>query len=169
MSAHFDWQTEEDDRREHSGWDEPGEEKPKPPRRLSWRLPALIGGLLLAVGALVWWRVDRRIDETTQAVRTDVIASHNLVQRAVADGDAEVFRSFLSGRDPVWTAGELAVFEGGLFADRVPLGLSPVEGSLPVVLPEPDQETAADARAADITLSPDFSDCLLYTSPSPRD
>ncbi|MBP6787993.1 MAG: hypothetical protein KA170_10435, partial [Candidatus Promineofilum sp.] len=102
MSAHFDWQTEEDDRREHSGWDEPAEEPPKPPgRHPSWRLLGVIGGLLLAVGALIWWRVDQRIDETTQAVRSDVVASHNLVQRAVAEGDAEVFRSFLSGRDPV--------------------------------------------------------------------
>ncbi len=51
MSANFDWQTEEDDRREHSGWDEPAEEKPQTPRRRpSWRLPALNGGGVAAGG-----------------------------------------------------------------------------------------------------------------------
>ena len=162
MSANFDWQTEEDDRREHAGWDDPIEKQPAtPPRRPPWRLLAVIGTLLLAVGALVWWRVDRRIDETMQAVRTDVIASHNLVQRAAVEGDAEVFRSFLSGRDPAWTAGELAVFDGGLFADRAPFGLSPVEGSLPAILPAPDEEPDAAAHPADIVLSPDFSEAVV--------
>ena len=162
MSANFDWQTEEDDRREHSGWDEPVDAQPTaPPRRPPWRLMAVVAGLLLAVGALVWWRVDRRIEATTQAVRTDVIASHNLVQRAAAGGDAEVFRSFLSGRDPAWTAGELAVFDSGLFADRAPFGLSPVEGSLPAILPAPDEEATADTRAAGIELSPDYNEAVV--------
>ncbi|MBX7253060.1 MAG: hypothetical protein K1X50_13850 [Candidatus Promineofilum sp.] len=162
MRSNFDWQTEDDDRREHSGWDEPAETRPAAPRRRPpWRLLGLIGGLLLAVGALIWWRVDKRIEATTQAMRTDVVASHNLVQRAVADGDAEVFRASLSGRDPAWTEGTLAVFESGLFADRAPFGLSPVAGSLPVVLPAPDEEAAADQRPAAIELSADLNQAIV--------
>lgn len=162
MPAHFDWQTEDDDRREGAGWDEAAETSPiRAARRPRWRLLGIIGGLLLAVAALVWWRVDRRIDATTQAIRTDVIASHNLVQRAAADGDAEVFRSFLSGRDPDWTAGELALFESGLFSDRASLGLSPPEGSLPAVLPALDEETSADEYPATITLSPDLNEAVV--------
>ena len=162
MRSNFDWQTEDDDRREHGGWDEPAEPRPAAPRRRPpWRALGLIGGLLLAVGALIWWRVDKRIEATTQAMRTDVVASHNLVQRAVADGDTEIFRASLSGRDPAWTEGTLAVFESGLFADRAPFGLSPVEGSLPVMLPAPDEEATADQRPAVIALSADLNEAIV--------
>ncbi len=161
MSGNFDWQTEDDERREHSGWEEPAAPPAPPQRRPPWRLLGIIGALLLAVAALVWWRVTQRIEATTQAIRTDVIASHNLLQQAAADGDSEIFRAFLSGRDPAWTAGELAVFESGLFADRAPLGLLPVEGSLPVILPAPDEETDAAARPATITLSPDLNQAVV--------
>jgi hypothetical protein len=97
------------------------------------------------VGALVWWRVDRRIDETAKAVRTDVIASHNLVQRAVADGDAGCSApsspaATRSGRRASWP-----VFEGSL---RRPRPAGPVAGRrvAPVVLPEPDEETGRRPR-----------------------
>ena len=163
MSANFDWQTEEDERRPQGGWDDPIEEQQPQTdrRRLPWRALAVIGVLLAAAGGLIWWRVDRRIDATLETVRTDVIASHNVVQQAAADGDAEIFRSFLSGRDPVWTAGALKVFERGLFADRAPFGLTPVEGSLPAILPPPGEEAAAGERAADIALSPDLNEAVV--------
>ncbi len=163
MSANFDWQTEEDQRRPQGGWDDPIEEpRPTGPRRRPpWRLLAVVGALLAAVATLVWWRVDQRIDATMQAVRTDVIASHNVVQRAAADGDAEVFRSFLSGRDPAWTAGQLHVFEHSLFADRSPFGLTPAAGSLPAVQPPPNEETAADQQPAAITFSPDLNEAVV--------
>ncbi|WP_374687951.1 hypothetical protein [Promineifilum sp.] len=162
MSANFDWQTEEDDRRRQTDWDE----TPEPPRgggkrRPRWRLIGLIAALAVAAGALVWWRAAERIEATTQAVRTDVIASHNLVQRAASDGDEEIFRSFLSGRDPAWTAGELEVFRQELFVDRAPFGLMPAEGSLPAILSAPEAETAAGQRPADIELSPSFDEAVV--------
>lgn len=164
MPANFDWQTEEDDRRmQASLWDLPpetqGDEKSR--RRPPWRLIGLVAALVIMVGAIIWWRVDRRIDATVQAFRSDVIASHNLMQRAVAESDEEVFRSVLSGRMPAWTAGELEVFAAQLVYDRSPFGLIPVEGSLPVILPEPDEETPAGERSAAIEFSPDLNEAVV--------
>jgi len=163
MSANFDWQTEEDQRRPQGGWDDPieGQPSPSPRRRPPWRLLAVVGVLLAAVAILVWWRVDRRIEATMQAVRTDVIASHNVVQQAAADGDEEVFRSFLSGRDPAWTAAQLHVFEHRLVTDRSPFGLTPSAGSVPAVLPAPDAEASAAEQPADITFSPDLNEAIV--------
>lgn len=163
MSGQFDWQTEEDNRRGQTNWDEPPDpQRPLPTRRpLPWRLIAVVTVLVAAVGGIVWWRIDRQIDDTLQAFRTDVIASHNLIQRAAADGDEEIFRSALSGRVPPWTAAELDVFHAGLFADRSPFGLTPVEGSLPVILDPPGQETVAGESAADISFSPDLNEAIV--------
>lgn len=164
MSANFDWQTDEDQRRPQGGWDDPIEEPPPtrgPRRRTPWRLLVVTGALLVAVAALVWWRVDQRIDATMEAVRTDVIASHNVVQRAAADGDEEIFRSFLSGRDPAWTAAQVHVFEHALFADRSPFGLRPAEESLPAVIAPPGEEAAAGEQAASIELSPDLNEAIV--------
>jgi len=161
MSSNFDWQTEEDDRRTQSGWDEPPAPEPKRRRAIPWRLLAVLAVLMAAVGGIIWWRVDQRIEATMQAFRTDVIASHNLIQRAAAEGDEEIFRSALSGRAPSWTTGEVELFRRRLFVDRAPLGLTPVEGSLPAILTAPDEETAADERAASIEFSPDLTEAIV--------
>lgn len=164
MSANFEWQNEEDERRaQQVNWDDapeperPGESRRRPP----WRIIGLIAGLAILAGAIVWWRVDQRIDSTLQAFRTDVIASHNLIQRAVADGDEEVFRSALSGRLPAWTVGQMEIFTANLFFDRAPLGLVPLEGSLPVILPLPEEEAVAGERQADIEFSADLNEAIL--------
>lgn len=162
MSSNFEWQTEDDDRRTQSGWDEPPDPIPsRQGRRIPWRLLAAVTVLMAAVGGIIWWRVDQRIDATMQAFRTDVIASHNLIQRAAAEGDEEVFRSTLSGRAPSWTTGEIELFRQQLFVDRAPLGLTPAEGSLPAILTAPDEEAAADERAAAIEFSPDLTEAIV--------
>lgn len=163
MPANFDWQTEEDNRRRsESLWenapDPPGKQ---PSRRPPWRMISLIAVLVLIVGAVIWWRVDEYVDATLQANRTDVISSHNLVQRAVAEADEEVFRSVLSGRMPAWTAAELDVFYQQLVFDRTPLGLIPLEGSLPVILSTTEGEADAEQRPAQIELSPDMNEATV--------
>ena len=162
MSSNFDWQTEEDNRRAQSSWDEPPDPAPQRRRRnIPWRLLAVVAVLVVAVGGIIWWRVDQRIEATMQAFRTDIIASHNLIQRAAAEGDEEIFRSALSGRAPSWTTAEVELFRQQLFVDRAPLGLTPVEGSLPAILTAPDEEMAADERAAAIEFSPDLTEAIV--------
>lgn len=164
MPANFDWQTDEDERRKQEYlWDESesaADELPSGLRR-NWRALVAVLVLMVIAGAIIWWRVDRRVDATLQSVRTDVIASHNLVQRAVADDDEEIFRSVLSGRMPAWTAGEVKLFREQLFFDRTPFGLTPAEGSLPLILPQPDEETPAEERAAVVELSPDLNEATV--------
>src|SRR5690606_618783 len=164
MSAKFDWETDEEERRpQESLWDDPTASAGPPPaaRRWNWRPAALVLVLALMAGAVIWWRVDRRIDANLQAITTDVVAGHNLVQRAVADGDEEVFRSALSGRMPDWTAGEVELFAEQLFYDRHPFGLSPTEGSLPIILSEPDDETLDEKSIYAVELSPDLNEAVV--------
>ena len=162
MSSNFDWQNEEDDRRRQANWDEaPEPELVKQQRRPPWRLMAVVGILILAAGGIIWWRVSQRIEATLQAFRTDIVASHNLIQQAAAAGDEEIFRSLLSGRDPSWTVGEIELFRSELLFDRAPLGMLSVEGSLPAILSEPGQESSAEEVAADIVFSTDLSEAIV--------
>ncbi len=163
MPANFDWQTEEDERRPSHLWDEPSEHRPDKPagRKPPWRLIAVVAVLAALVGGVVWWRIDRQIEETLQAFRTDVIASHNLVQRAVVEEDEEIFRSVLSGRNPAWTTGAIEVFQSRLFIDRSPLGLVPQEGTLPAILSIDDEEIAAGEQSADIAFSADLNEAIV--------
>lgn len=164
MSANFDWQTEDDNRRAQENlWDPSPEPEGaiKTGRRPPWRLIALIATLVVMIGGIIWWRVDKHIDATMEAFRTDVIASHNLMQRAVAENDMEIFRSLLSGRLPAWTAGELDIFTANLVFDRSPFGLIPIEGSLPVIIPASGNETPEGTRVAQIELSPDLNEAIV--------
>ncbi len=159
----FEWRTEEEERANQASlWDDAPETTSAPPsRRPSWRVIGLVAVLVVLLGATVWWRVDQRIEATLDAARNDVIASHNLVQRAVAENDQEVFRSVLSGRMPSWTSGEIELFTSGLLFDRSPMGLTLVEGSLPAILLASDEETDAGGRAADVEFSPDLNEAIL--------
>ncbi len=165
MSANFDWQTEDESNRDQSGWDVPPEPAPPPPTgwKARWRLIAAFVVLAAAAGGLVWWRVDQQIDANLQAIRNDVASSYNLLQSAAANGDEELFRSVLSGRDATWTTAALALFNDGLLTDRRQLGLRASDGSLPLTLPVPVEEAAADETVADFSFSPDLSEATVLT------
>lgn len=107
MSNNFDWQTEED-----AHWEENLAVRPTedPPRR-SWRWLGLllVVGLLVLAGGLVWRQVNEQLAQTQNRLAEEVLSSHNLVQRAAADGDEDLLTPLLSGRDPEWVAAQKAL------------------------------------------------------------
>ncbi len=165
MSANFDWQTEDESNRDQSAWEVPPEPSPAPPTgwKARWRLIAALVIMATVAGGLVWWRVDQQIDANLQAIRNDVASSYNLLQSAAANGDEELFRSVLSGRDATWTTATLALFNDGLLTDRRQLGLRASDGSLPLTLPVPVEEAAANEIVADFSFSPDLSEATVLT------
>ncbi|MEZ4517829.1 MAG: hypothetical protein R3C44_13755 [Chloroflexota bacterium] len=129
----------------------------------AWRLLAVVGVLIAGLGLIVWWRVQAQIDATTQALRNDVASSFNLVQLAIAEQDEELFRSVLSGRNPVWTTAQLELFKADQLLDRAPLGLTAIPESLPQNLPVPFDDAVADETAATIEFSPDLNEAVVTT------
>ncbi|MFO7662182.1 MAG: hypothetical protein R6X18_06260 [Chloroflexota bacterium] len=164
----FDWQTDEDERQSTLDWDAPLENEKTTAVRGSppWRLIGAIGLLAILTGSLIWWQISQRVEAATQAVRSDVIASHNLVQKAATDGDEEIFRSFLSGRDPAWTTAELELFRNQMLSDRASFGLTPAAGALPAILSLPGEEVSSVEVTANVALSSDLNEAVV-TVPIP--
>lgn len=151
----FDWQTEDE-----GAWDEPVKrpEKPEPNRRRRWWLPLFfLLALLLAVW-VVYRQVDQQVSAATTAVQEDVLSAHNLLQTAVARQDSEIFRSLLSGRDPIWTESQESLLRQDLLFGRSFWGWERVEeAERPLTLDDLDPATGL----ATLELSADLSQAIL--------
>lgn len=135
----FDWQTEDDT----TDWNEP---QPSPKTAVSRRVPWVIiwVGLLIGIaGGVVYYRVQAQITQQMTAVEQEVVAIHQFVYGLGQQGDLELFRAQLSGRDPAWTASQLHLVEQGLLLDRQAFGFSH-----PGIISDTDYLT--------VTLSPDL-------------
>lgn len=173
----FDWQTEDldwdskpretasaDYRRPNgaSPVDEPVtiDEQPHPrrSRRRSALYAAGVAGLLLALAAVVYWQLQRRVAETERRLTAEVNASHDIIMRATAEEDAELLLSFLSGRDQAWARAQEELVRDGGFVDRAAFGLAWADG--------PAAPSAASPITPTVTLAPDLRSAELTV---PRD
>ena len=155
MPTRLEWQTED------AAWDKQRPLRPPPgqtpPRR--WRSWLLVSTLLLLLSLLTLLQLRRRADTAAATVRADVLGGLALVQRAAATRDGELFRTALSGRDPLWTGDqETLLAEGWLFGRDV-LGLTW----------QADADLAP--QAVDVHLSPDLQEAtvdftLIYAADS---
>ena len=121
MSEKFDWQAEND-----ALWEElpaDNEAQPTSHNRRLWPFLILIVLLLVAATAVILHQVNQRVESNSEAMRADIVSSHNLLQIANAEQDEELFFSILSGRDSDWTAAQQDLFQAGLLQDRIPFGL----------------------------------------------
>ncbi len=121
MSGKFDWRTEDEEY-----WDEldtdPASDS-HPYRRSRWIVTLVLILLFAGLGAIFMRTVNRRMDDNMQAMRDDIVSSHNLLQFAEAERDNELFYSLLSGRDSSWTTSQHELFQLRLLRDRAPFGL----------------------------------------------
>jgi hypothetical protein len=152
----FDWQTEDE-----GAWDEAAKrpEKPEPRRsRRRWLMPLIVLVAFLLAAWVVYRQVDQQVSAATTAVQEDVLSAHNLLQTAVAQQDSEIFRSLLSGRDPVWTESQEALLRQDLLHNRSFWGWERVgEAERPLTLDDLDPAIGQ----ATLELSADLSQAIL--------
>ena len=121
----FDWQTEED-----AAWEAqqpPAAGSDRPAARRRWLL--LFGALALVVvgGVLLWREAQQRVAAAEAQIMEAVLVSDGIARRAAAEGDRELLRSVLSGRDGSWLQTQYDLLkEDLLFGDVTrPLKLRP--------------------------------------------
>jgi len=165
MSKGFDWQTEQDAEKALAAWDVPAQPPPQQDKRFNfgkfgrhWRLITVVAVLSIVVGAVVWRQVSQRAEAAMQVIQADVVSSYNLTHTAAENGDEELFRSLLSGRDTSWTQANLFLFQRNQLFDRTSLGLLAEPVSLPFTLPQESDEQAADEATVDVSFSPDLTE-----------
>lgn len=154
----LDWRTEEEDNSPHrpAGMPTPAAESAGGPRPGSsgnrWRrrliLPVAVIALLATLGVLIFRQVEHRAEAGRQRVEAEVLASHTTVERAVAEGDLELFNGFLSGRDPEWNRTQEALVRSRAYVGRSFFGLALAADSSPIT---PTVLLNTDLRAAEVT------------------
>lgn len=150
----FNWQTEED-----IVWEElPAPDPPPPPpnRRRRLIMIGVVVLLFMVVSAVVYWQVNRRVEIAMQDVRDEVLASHNLVQRAAAEQDTDLLTSLMSGRNMNWVGEITTLVAEDSYFDRSPFALE----KRPFIPEAAVAETSVAERnlpEAQITLSPDLT------------
>ncbi|MCP4362056.1 MAG: hypothetical protein GY796_28935 [Chloroflexi bacterium] len=152
----FDWQTEETIQ-----WDEEAEETPppksqpsKPRRRWPWLILILVIFLSGGMGG-VYWSLTQRVEELSEDVGDDLIASYAVIEDAANAQDPELFATFLSGKDAEWAlAWEQLVSEGD-YQNRQLFGLDwqPVEPVTAVI----SHTINPQFNAAEIVTEHDYS------------
>ncbi len=153
MPANFKWQTDEED-----DWVEEmeagGATAVSLTRRV-WFRPVLIASLVLILtGSVLFWQLTRRVEETTNGIEADIMASYELLAAAADQKDVELFRSLHAhtGRQTSWgySLDKLMTNDSQLWNGRRP-GITPLTDS---------------PQVAEIILAPDLDRAELITEQS---
>lgn len=151
--SNFDWQTEEDAEAVWHGDDNTALPPPRTPslRLRRWLIVAAAGLLLL--GGVGYWQVRQRITAVSQATEANILATHTLRLQVVADGDEELFRGLVSGRDMGWAETQIGLMKAGGWLARPAFRFFHQPASQP-------------AKPPTITLAPDLQQAeVLFAEP----
>ncbi|MAT97396.1 MAG: hypothetical protein CL608_09665 [Anaerolineaceae bacterium] len=150
----FDWQTDEDNEWDDKSWQEKPVTavQPKPP----WRTILIIVVLISVVGIVIYQQVNKRLDDATSSVESDIFATHNLLSRAAADQDADLGKAVLSGRDMGWSQVQSDLITAGLFYENPIFGLSLADAEMAY-----EPLFREDERFIDLQLDPDLNGAEL--------
>lgn len=153
MSGKFDWQTEDDDVWNDLTAEEEAERSPTKRRR--WPFLLMIALLLAGTSVAVLRQINQRRETNNEAMRTDIVSSHNILRVADEERDEELFISVLSGRNSDWTAAQTGLFKVGMLQDRRSLGLKLQEDQQDRPITEDD--------LINISFSPDMLEAEVST------
>ncbi len=136
--ANFEWRTGEED-----SWEDIPPENDLSPNE-SNRSWIVWGGVITAVilaAFMTYRQLDRQVQEVSATTTSDLLASVDVRQKAILEGDAELFDSVLSGANLNWTGAQQTLFSQNSVDDRWQIGFSK--------LPE-------SSEALTVTMSPDL-------------
>ncbi len=138
--SNFEWQHEDGE------WDDTSSQPlPKPSKSKRYVIVGVGLILVLVMAVLViTWQVNQQLQRTETAVKTNILASHHLVQSAAASADSELLLSVLSGRLPSWTDAQQENLLANVMFDRAPWGLE--------LIPSPIN------REPQLTIAPDLTE-----------
>lgn len=129
MSDRFDWQTDEEKWVGASSEEQPANHR----TRRRWLIVPFVLLCLIAIGGLIFWQVQQRVQEAEADRKNDVLSSYQLIREAMLQNDDELFRTQLSGRSLDWAMSQQALFSRGLITDRKPFGLNPISEEIEIV------------------------------------
>lgn len=143
----FDWQTDE-----KVEWEEPKPKPaPKPGGRPRWPWAILLLVLLAGgTAVVVWQQLQSRIVETSAQVEDDILASVQVVHQAAQTNDADLFITFLSGRDPEWAQVQEEAIRSGEFYNRNGFGMVWQPSA---TVENPEITLSPDLQAAEVTMT----------------
>ena len=118
-------------------------------RRRAFAFLAFALVITIALTAVIYRQIERRLAEGEQRAEEDVLASHYTVMEAARAGDTELFVGFLSGRDPQWSVAQTGLVGEGAFTNRADYGFfNAATASIPIT---PTVTLASDLNSAEVS------------------
>jgi len=138
----FEWRFKE----ENDPDDLPPAARPGRRRRKWGRFFAITLFIVACIGGVAFVVLAQRANVIIDDRRRDVLASYTLVQRAIAQSDAELFRTLVSEDSADWRSDVQRLFDQKLLPAGDRLGLTPLDGD-----PQVGVALSRDLKEAEVT------------------